>query len=282
VFQNESYRPVQLPYALRSFPDGRRGQRQIWPDNSQGYLYYHSPPSRPRIAGEVRFRLTPTGDPSTFEQGADLCFDDTPNSHDENTISQPWKRPLYSLATNSSTRPLYDKLIDEGFIPPELDKSIQSLPKLIFMYSRCQIVHSLYDTFILDLHSDWITIVAVSESGISHIQLLRQFRDFRIGKNPYTGSILARFEPSALPQHMNTRTVVLRVLQEITPVKCVIPSYDEYIVRPGPHQLYAKRFHGKLRPWCVNIDKPGVGKRTAMGLNLIWRSTSGLQRQESV
>jgi hypothetical protein len=135
VYQNESYKPVQLPYALKSFPDGRRGKRQIWPDHSKGFLYYHTPPNRPRIAGEVRFRLTPTNDPSTFEQGTDLCFDDTAY---DNTFTQTWKRPLYSLATNTSTRPLYDKLIEEGIIPPELDKSIQSLPKLTFMYSRCR------------------------------------------------------------------------------------------------------------------------------------------------
>ena len=282
VYKNGFYKPVQLPYALRSFPDGRRGQRQMWPDNSKGFLYYHAPPNRPRIAGEVRLRLTPANDPSTFEQGSDLCFIDTTNPNDDSTLSQPWRRPLYSLATNLATRPLYEKLIEDGFIPPDLDKAIQSLPKLRFMYSRCQFVHSINDTFILDLSSDWITIASISESGILPIQLLRQFRDFRINQNPYTGSVLARFERSTLPQHINTRTVVLRVLQEVTPVECVLPDYDEYIVRPRPQQLFAKRFHGKLRPWSVNIDRPGVGKRTVMGLKLIWKSTSGLERQKSL
>ena len=250
-----------------------RGLRDNWPIYSRGFLYYLCPLNRPQIAGELRLRLTPTNDASTFHQGKDLCFTE-PNSI--GAVGQPWKRPLYSIATNLNSRPLYDKLLEEGLVSPNLDKSIQSLPKLTLMYSRCQVIYALYDTFTLDLSSDWVTLVAVTETGIAAIRILRQFRDLRVDKTPYTGTVLARFEPSSLPQHANTRTVVLRVIQELTPVQCVIPSYDEYLERPSPDHLLAKKFHGKLRQWSVDIDSPDKGKLATTGLKLIWDSTPGL------
>ena len=44
------------------------------------------------------------------------------------------------------------------------------------------------------------------------------------------GSALARFERSTFPEHKGTRTVVLRFLKIILPLKCVIPLYDGYVV----------------------------------------------------
>jgi hypothetical protein len=253
-----------------------RGRRDSWPLHSQGFLYYFCPLNRPRIASELRLRLTPTNDASTFDQGKDLCFTQ-PNP--VGAVGHPWRRPLYSIAKHSGSRPIYERLVEEGLVSPELDKSIQSLPKLTFMYSRCQIVHSIYDTFILDLASDWITLVAITESGIAKIRILRQFRDFRFDKVPYSGTVLARFEPSALPQHADTRTVVLRVVQELTPVRCLRPHYDGYIERPRQDHLFTKQFHGKLRPWSIDIDSPDKGKLLTTGLKLIWDSTPGLKRQ---
>jgi hypothetical protein len=73
---------------------------------------------------------------------------------------------------------------------------------------------------------------------------------------------LARFERSTLPEHNGTRHVVLRFLKIITPVKCVIPLYDGYIVPPEEGELH-RRFRRKKKVaieqvpvWSVNIDKP--------------------------
>ena len=72
---------------------------------------------------------------------------------------------------------------------------------------------------------------------------------------------MARFERSILPEHKDTRTVVLRFLKITTPVKCVIPLYDGFIVPPEEgelHRIYTSRKAiGKMKPpaWSVNIDK---------------------------
>ena len=171
----DTFRPVQLPYAMKS----GENTRDPWPSNAKGFLYYFCPSGAPPIASEVRLRLTPVNDPKAFEQGEDLHLSN----------GQPWRRPIYSIATNSVLGPLYDKLRQEGLVSSKLDKALKALPKLTFMYSRCQIIHTLTDTFILDLSSDWHTLVAISEKGIAPIHILRQFRDFRLDVTPYKGAL---------------------------------------------------------------------------------------------
>ena len=84
---------------------------------------------------------------------------------------------------------------------------------------------------------------------------------------------MARFERSTLPEHEGTRTVVLRFLKIITPVKCVIPNYDNCIVQPKEGELHRKATHRKYdklvrKVWSVNIDNSK--KAMARGFRLLW------------
>ena len=84
------------------------------------------------------------------------------------------------------------------------------------------------------------------------------------------GSALARFERSTLLEHKDTRTVVLRILKIITPVKCVIPSYDGHLCFPEEGSLLQKfdrTGERKYRAWGFDIDNSKVIKR---GLQLLW------------
>jgi len=75
--------------------------------------------------------------------------------------------------------------------------------------------------------------------------------------------------------HNGTRTVVLRILKMITPVKCLIPRYDNYICRPKEGELYqlsepyvrirSKQNHNA---WSVNIDIHQIPN--LRGLQLLW------------
>ena len=89
------------------------------------------------------------------------------------------------------------------------------------------------------------------------------------------GSALVRFERSTLPEHKGTRSLVLRFLKIITPVKCVIPLYDGCVVPPMEGELH-RRFQRypvikDLNPpvWSVNIDRGGVFMR---GLQVLWNT----------
>ena len=100
-----------------------------------------------------------------------------------------------------------------------------------------------------------------------HIQITISNDD----SNKSVGSALARLERSTLPVHKDTRTVVLRILKIIKPVKCVIHRYDDYVVPPKEgelHRRYTKYKKDKSDPivWSVDIDRP----RGQRGFPLLW------------
>jgi hypothetical protein len=109
-----------------------------------------------------------------------------------------------------------------------------------------------------------------------HIQITIFFNTPKIDdSNEFVGSALARFERSTLPSHKGKRILVLRFLQIITPVTCVIPSYDGFIVAPTEGELHQKCKNTNLykEVWSVDIDKGGV---MVPGLRLLWDATSTL------
>ena len=50
-------------------------------------MYYHVPPNSSPLAGELRFRITPSTSPMDFAAGADLLIEN----------DQPWRYPLYKI-----------------------------------------------------------------------------------------------------------------------------------------------------------------------------------------
>ena len=83
---------------------------------------------------------------------------------------------------------------------------------------------------------------------------------------------MARFERSTLPDHKGTRTVVLRFLKIITPVKCVIPHYNGHIVQPREGELFWRTPKHKTYPevWSFNIDRNG--SIMMRGFQLLWNA----------
>jgi hypothetical protein len=100
-----------------------------------------------------------------------------------------------------------------------------------------------------------------------HTQISISYIDY---SHEFVGSALVRFERSTLPNHKGTRTVVLRFLKIITPVKCVVPHYDEYIYCPlaKEGELYQRNRGNQLEIWTVNIDTPI--NPLVRGLQLLW------------
>jgi hypothetical protein len=99
-----------------------------------------------------------------------------------------------------------------------------------------------------------------------HIQITISRYSYIDHSHEFVGSALARFERSTLPDHKGTRTIVLRFLKIITPVKCVLPLYDGYICCPEEGELYRKFAESAV--WSVNIDKSEGGLLRA--LQLLW------------
>ena len=81
---------------------------------------------------------------------------------------------------------------------------------------------------------------------------------------------MARFERSTLPEHKGTRTVVLRFLKIIIPVKYVKPYYDELVCFPKEGELYRRKSDAHRKDphvWSIDIDKPSINQS---GLQLLW------------
>ncbi len=78
---------------------------EMFPPDTRGFLYYRTPWGPP-LAGELRFRLTPTPDPATFSTGSDLV---TANG-------VPWNIPLYSIPLRMRYRSLQAQLLQDGLV----------------------------------------------------------------------------------------------------------------------------------------------------------------------
>jgi hypothetical protein len=89
--------PIQMSYSLLH-EVGR------FPEGSHGFLYYHIPPGLPPIAGEIRFRVTPTSNPASFRQGVDLL---TPHGI-------PWRIQVCSKVNAVNWRPVLEILLRDG------------------------------------------------------------------------------------------------------------------------------------------------------------------------
>ena len=48
------------------------GTQQLYPPDTKAFLYYSMSPEKPRIAGELRLRVTSSDDVASFESGSDL------------------------------------------------------------------------------------------------------------------------------------------------------------------------------------------------------------------
>ncbi|KAI1787625.1 hypothetical protein LXA43DRAFT_1028260 [Ganoderma leucocontextum] len=86
--------------------------------------------------------------------------------------------------------------------------------------------------------------------------------------SPFEGPIVCCFERSRLPEHKGKRVVVLRVksfrlcrnpFHYRPPRPVPIPDQDRYPIeelRPRVGELLKTMYHGKVRPWAVDVDKP--------------------------
>ena len=239
------------------------------PPNTKAFLYYYLSPEKPCIAGELRLRVTSSDDPASFENGSDLL----------RYNGRPWSRPLHVLP--ELYIPLYEKLREEQLVPDDLDRVLSALPKENFRYSWSHL-YTLNDEFIVDFGIWGMELFVITEQGAERLRLLELFSDRRkrskaIFYRAYTGgyanhpistllywlqyfhefvgSALARFERSTNPDHKGTRTVVLRFLKIITPVKCVVPNYDGRICCPREGELYRRTKNNTESEWSVDIDK---------------------------
>lgn len=264
------------------------GRRYIpFPENTRGFLYFQKPRlGNPDFSGSLRFRVISEPGPNAFKDGVDLKL----------PAGGIWQIHLYTALRTVRHAGLVLKLLEEGLVTPRVVEKLRAMPPIL-LQGTSQILYHLEDPFVARLHAVE-SLVFMSDEGAESGQIMPLFFDPRkvIARHPYKGmpsyklpelsvarhknslgTMMARFERSTLPEHANTRTIVLRLLESLSPIQCVLKNYDSYISLPTSGELlsghYERRGNGSLRPWSSNLDT-GKGKITRM-ISLLWPSLSG-------
>jgi hypothetical protein len=154
--------------------------RLHYPPDTNAFLYYFMPPGKPRVAGELRLRLTSSDDPASFESGSDLL----------GLNGQAWSRPLPCLPKIYA--PLYEKLREEGLVPDDLDRLSSTWALKKPSYRGWQRLFTLNDEFIVDF-SRKESLHVITEQGTAFQYLATAFFDKRLESSPYTGAHSNRY-----------------------------------------------------------------------------------------
>ena len=141
---------------------------QLYPPDTKAFLYYTTPPGRPRIAGELRLRVIPGDDPASFASGSDLLRKN----------GQPWSRPLHVLPKCYTV--IYEKLREDGLIPDDLHAALSAFPKKTFRYSLSQHLFTIHDTFIIDCAKGAPLLSVITEKGMEALAFRQSLFDNRI------------------------------------------------------------------------------------------------------
>lgn len=147
-----------------------------FPPDTKAFLYYFTPREKPRIAGELRLRVTQSDEPESFESGSDHLRKD----------GQPWSRLLYSLP--KFYIPLYAKLREDKLVPTDLDEKLSALPTMRIRHDNSKFLYTLNDTFIVDF-SKSTNLFVITEKALEMLPFPRLFYDARKGRGfPYKGA----------------------------------------------------------------------------------------------
>ena len=174
--QSSSMTLVQAPRLIYDMTN-MSGIRRIlyYPPNTKAFLYYFASPKRPRIAGELRFRVASSDDHASFQTGSDLLKSD----------GQIWSRPLHVLPERYS--PLYETLKEDKLIPDDLDAVLLSFPSISPRYSHRTCLYTLNDPFIVDFSGER-TLYVITEKGMVNLPFKKPFiLNLPTPIAPYTG-----------------------------------------------------------------------------------------------
>ena len=102
--------PHDLPRVGLSYPSHWQKERSSF----GGFLYYYHEPTRmPPLAGELRFRITPSPDPASFRTGSDL--------RTEGRYGFVWGIPLSAIAQYETFWPIRRLLtVVDGIVPRDV------------------------------------------------------------------------------------------------------------------------------------------------------------------
>ncbi|KAF5315436.1 hypothetical protein D9619_007367 [Psilocybe cf. subviscida] len=205
-----------------------------FPQGTTGILYYCPPPAnRPGASGALRFRVCRSL--AKFDQGTDLK---TPSG-------SPWGPSLYSIATapRLDWNFVVDALVRDNGVDMQLVKDLRYTTQSFLPHDHptMRILYDISDPFEIDLQGPLYKLQLISRHNVGVVDVYGAFKDYP-GIRPYCGRIRVRFE--RLP-FQKEPTLVLRVLERLTPITCTVPDYDGRIAIPLKGGLMERRILNK-------------------------------------
>ncbi|KAJ7079358.1 hypothetical protein C8R43DRAFT_910147 [Mycena crocata] len=252
VHPSVAFLPRTQSFPIRFFK--KDSTYQPFPPGTRGFLYFRSAPQHLHpMAGGVRFRITPAAHPSTFSAGYDLLHQ-----------GLPWQVALRNIATATGPKVvLRDQLLHEGLITQEqLHKCLAATSQKKRIDPKLTLYHLNQPFPVTFDQSSYVWIVGRSESKCwAYAYMFADNRkDFRPLVRPYSGSALAQFELSTLPEHAGTETLAMRIVKMLQAPTCVLPDYDGYIPPPVEGELVRRPMgHARatrVQPWYCDVSGP--------------------------
>ncbi|KZT24303.1 hypothetical protein NEOLEDRAFT_1179301 [Neolentinus lepideus HHB14362 ss-1] len=249
---------MRLRADLRSCPrlqlsySNSKGHHIGFPDDTQGFFYWHIDPGAPALAGQVRFRVTNSKDPASFQGGQDLRMPG----------GDPWRVSIFAIAWYQQYKVLRSVLLSDAFVTRDLldsalcvvnsSKTVSRLP-----LSKSDIIWRFGQAIPVSLESTSFSAWVVDDSESALVRILCLFRPNNSKIPPYKGTALVQFEPSTLAEHANTRTVVIRIIKILEITKLNVGVRERPAPREGELVLTRKRDPngGHWIPWSLDIDK---------------------------
>jgi hypothetical protein len=216
------------------------------------------------VSGELRFRLCETL--AQFDDGQDLKLRDDP---------LPWNLSIYTLARDGRWSGILKLLLQERLVDQQLVQDMKNI-RMDRPQGQYPWISQLDQPFVIDLATPKLKIALLSRHDFRLLRFQNIFWDPHKHTSPYTGTtlsslsfffhesnnaphqgrILARLEFSNHLRHINRAFVVLRILEVLTPIKCIVRKYNGHVAPPAPGELYStKSRHGiGYITWAVPVD----------------------------
>ncbi|KIM42051.1 hypothetical protein M413DRAFT_27576 [Hebeloma cylindrosporum] len=216
----------------------------VYPPNTRGVYYYYLRHDYPPVSGELRFRLCKSID--KFDKGRDLTLPDG---------LTPWSLSIYTISRLKRYSRIADLLVEEQLVDKEL---VRDQRRILNKRPQGQYpwISVFNQPFVLNLQKRDLSVALLSRHDNQLLRFQNIFWDPYLRISPYRGHIQVRFEFSNHMRHMQRTYVVLRVVDTLTPIECIVEKYDGYIAPPVPGTLFSKKHRLGIgyTSWAVPVD----------------------------
>ncbi|KAJ7718646.1 hypothetical protein B0H16DRAFT_1387704 [Mycena metata] len=212
-----------------------------FPSNSRGFLYYFRDPLAAPLEGSIRFRLTPDDTPLSFNHGHDLRV----------PSGMPWQLILPQISTHMSQRGFCDQLLHEKLVTQEQLSECTQLVGDRRRWVPSLTLFRLCQEFPIHFEAGPAITLTIVSGTLHQLHLPWVFGRLRA----WSGSGIARFEPSISPANPGKRIVHIRIVKITEPVVCVDEKRSQLVYRPVEGQLVMLNREGAAEPWAYDIER---------------------------